>query len=342
MTNRSKKGLLADVFMRSWVERLLALRAKKHLSILAYHSIQQPVADYPYNHEIISAYPNIFERQMAFIAQHFNVINFYNLANLVDPAASADRFAEKVPPNSLIVTFDDGYADNMLTAMPIIKAYDLTAVVYISTDFVDQQRLFWFDEIAYLIRHWPDGHFSLAAGDFVADLTKDNREEIRKALGRFLQTLTDRQRLALIEEIKSIAPIEIKPHDFHHAAPLSWAQIKALRAAGIEVGSHTRSHGFLDTMTDDELHQQILGSKQHIEAQLEEPIISFSYPNGNFNQQVVQKVVQAGYKFAVGYEHAVVHLPGLNPYLMPRIHVETDVSLPLFKANLLLPEVFVR
>ena len=133
-----KKERLAKILMQSWVERLLVQKKRRYLSILAYHSVQEFTQDYPYNAENISAYPNIFAEQMDFVSKHFEVINFYDLIQYQQayPNLSFSELLKQLPPNSMIITFDDGYADNLSNALPIMKSYGLTGVVYISTDFV--------------------------------------------------------------------------------------------------------------------------------------------------------------------------------------------------------------
>jgi len=337
-----KKARFAKLIMSHWTERFFALRNRRHLSILAYHSVQDEVDHYPFNSEIISAYTDIFEQQLLFINKYFNVINFHDLVAYTGGVNDQATLSKKLPPNSLIITFDDGYADNATRVMPMLKNADMTAVVYVSTDYIDQQNLFWFDEVAYLMRHLPEGKLELAQGRFKVVLGADDRESQRRAFGRFLQSLTDAVRLEVLDEFRKKADISIDPEKFHFAAPLTWDQIRDLRKGGIEIGSHTKSHGFLDVMTDAELVEQVSGSKARIEKELGEKIVSFSYPNGNLHEGVTQVVMDAGYSFAVCYDHAIAHLHAVNPLVLPRIHVETDVCMALFKSNLLLPEIFVR
>lgn len=333
-----KKERLAKILMQSWLEKLLSLRKKNGLAILAYHSIQQLSDDYPFNPEIISATPDMFDQQMAFVRRYFNVINFHQLLE-VWPSSET---APDLPPNSLMITFDDGYADNFLTAMPILQSHDLTAIFYVSTEFVDQQKLFWFDALAFFIFNMPAGRLTLSDGQFVATLDDTNRDVQRRKLGKFLQTVTDEQRLSVLNELKVKAGLEVSEAQAKYGSPLTWPQVKGLRSGGMEVGSHSVNHGFLDVLTTEELRHQIQMSKSVLEKNLEEEIVSFSYPNGNLNQDVIKAVSDAGYKFAVSYKHSIAIPTSANRFTLPRVHVETDVGLELFKGNLFFPEIFVR
>lgn len=340
MAKLSKKERLARLLTQPIFEQLLLKRKLNRLSLLAYHSIQPEMTKYPFNAEIISAFPDVFEKQLAFLKRHFNVINFAQLAELSQD--NGRYLASDLPPNSLILTFDDGYADNLHVAAPMLKAHDLTAVVYVATDYIDNGAIFWFDELAYLMKRMPTGPLNLGGGLFRIDVKSQDRERERRALGQFLQTVNDSERIKILEEFRTHSTVVVQQDDLPLAKPLTWSEVQKLTECGIEIGSHTMSHGFLDSMSSEEIKLQVIGSKARIEEVLSRPVLSFSYPNGNFNTRVRQAVVDAGYRFAVSYQHGVCTRFEQDQFLLPRLHVETDVSMSLFKANLLLPELFAR
>ena len=51
-----------------------------------------------------------------------------------------------------MITFDDGYVDNYELAFPVLKANDAKGVFFVATGFIDEPRLAWWDEIAWMIR----------------------------------------------------------------------------------------------------------------------------------------------------------------------------------------------
>lgn len=80
---------------------------------------------------------------------------------------------------------------------------------------------------------------------------------------------------------------------------ISQGQLKELVSAGMEIGSHTRRHPDLTGLGPDNLADEIAGSKLDLEEMLgREVVVSFAYPYGRFNNQVVESVRQAGYRFA--------------------------------------------
>ena len=75
-------------------------------------------------------------------------------------------------------------------------------------------------------------------------------------------------------------------------------QLRALRSAGMRIGAHTRSHPDLTTLDSGRLKDEILGSKQDLEAMLGDPVDYFAYPGGRFNQKVAGAVKDCGLKAA--------------------------------------------
>ena len=76
-------------------------------------------------------------------------------------------------------------------------------------------------------------------------------------------------------------------------------QIRALYAAGWEIGSHSLSHSDLTTRPDRQ-EDEIVGSRRQLEALLGIPVLSFAYPFGAYNSDSLHYVHQAGYIAAMG------------------------------------------
>jgi peptidoglycan/xylan/chitin deacetylase (PgdA/CDA1 family) len=80
---------------------------------------------------------------------------------------------------------------------------------------------------------------------------------------------------------------------------MTWAEIKDLSAAGLEVGGHTMTHPLLPTLSPEKSNEEIVGAKQAIETQLGENTSSFCYPTGKYDARAVEQVQTAGYTAAV-------------------------------------------
>lgn len=82
-------------------------------------------------------------------------------------------------------------------------------------------------------------------------------------------------------------------------AYLTWSDLQQLASRGIEMGAHTCTHPKLDELDVNAQRYEIVAAKRMIEAQLQQPVKSFCYPYGHFNDKSLQLVAEAGYQQAV-------------------------------------------
>ncbi len=97
--------------------------------VVMYHSVGPPRADWAWNYLTTSV--DVFEAQMRLLVERG-----WTAVSLADLHAHMSKGA-KLPPKPVVLTFDDGYLDNWVYVYPIIKQYNLHAVVWMTTDFVD-------------------------------------------------------------------------------------------------------------------------------------------------------------------------------------------------------------
>ncbi len=116
-------------------------------------------------------------------------------------------------------------------------------------------------------------------------------------------------------------------------AMLDTEQLITMAASGMEIGSHTISHAKLSDVSDAKQQSEIIDSKQQLEVLLNQPVKSFAYPYGLYNDSSLKYVQQAGYQFACTVR------PGWfnnekNPLLLRRICINLDDSLSTFARKL--------
>jgi len=110
---------------------------------------------------------------------------------------------------------------------------------------------------------------------------------------------------------------------------MSWSEIELLHANGMEIGSHTYTHPSLAGKSFDYIVWQVLGSKEAIEARTQEPVRLFSYPSGQYDQQVVDVLRSAGYWGAVTVEAGSLQ-SSERPFELKRIRVRGAYDLEDF------------
>jgi peptidoglycan/xylan/chitin deacetylase (PgdA/CDA1 family) len=101
---------------------------------------------------------------------------------------------------------------------------------------------------------------------------------------------------------------------------LSEEEIRALHAAGVEIGSHGATHRALTLLDDAELAEEVAGSKDALERLLGAPVTSFCYPYGDFDDRVVAAVRAAGYRAATVIRGDIAN-DLADPFRIPRVSV---------------------
>lgn len=108
---------------------------------------------------------------------------------------------------------------------------------------------------------------------------------------------------------------------------LSLGEVRQMRAEGVEVGAHTRTHCALPDVVDEAVREEVAGSREDLEAGLQAPVDTFAYPYGRLDDRAVEAVAEAGFAGACTTEERLARLDD-DPLLIPRIEVRSTESLP--------------
>lgn len=205
--------------------------------------------------------------------------------------ADFERFLQVSQPTD-VITFDDGYADNLTTALPLLERYNRSATVFVTTGFIKRQHPSLARVAACVARsgdwHKPSvSRLIDSAGDAVAaydQLHYQLKCQGSQALAATLTRIVEDYGLstqALTDDYLSIE--QLRQLDQH---PL------------IQIGAHTASHPDLRSCSNQELNTELLGARREIEDWLGHPIDTLAYPFGNTCTRVRQTTAAAGYRRA--------------------------------------------
>ncbi|MEO8345266.1 MAG: polysaccharide deacetylase family protein [Betaproteobacteria bacterium] len=261
--------------------------ARARLSILIHHRVR-PAVD-SFNNWDIPA--DEFDVQMRLLATHFSPLP---LAEAVERLAS-----NSLPPRSVCVTFDDGYADNAEIALPILAKHKVPATFFIATGYLDGGRM-WNDTVIEAIRvlpaatldlkHWGLGLFSFN--------TEDSRRAAIAAILPALKYLPGPEREARAAHLGQLAGIADQTK-----LMMREDQVRELHGAGMEIGAHTVTHPILLNAAPGDARREIVESGRRLQNIVRAPIRTFAYPNGkpgvDYAPEHVQMVRNAGYAAAV-------------------------------------------
>jgi peptidoglycan/xylan/chitin deacetylase (PgdA/CDA1 family) len=244
--------------------RLSPSGARARLSVLIFHRVL-PTID-PLFPEIPDSAR--FERMMCWIADWFNVLP---LSEAVERLGS-----ESLPERSLCITFDDGYADNATVAAPILRRLGLPATFFVASGMLDGGRM-WNDTVIEALRGCPLALLDLAAlglGTFELSDEIHRRHAIDAILAATKRLPYD-QRRRVVDRIADAASAALPV-----GLMMSSEQLRALAAAGIEVGAHTVTHPILACLDDAEAYNEIARGRDDLQQRIGAPVRLFAYPNG--------------------------------------------------------------
>lgn len=227
----------------------------------------------------------------------------------------------KLPSRAVAITFDDGYADNYTTALPILKRHGVSATFFIATDFLDGGRM-WNDSVIESIRlsDNPDidvGHLQL--GRLPTNTVSTKSQTIQKIIGR-LKYLPQAERLEHSERFVRASRTPI-PSDLM----MTSEQVRQLHRAGMQIGAHTASHPILAKVASKVAYDEIKRSKEILQSLLNQPVTLFAYPNGQPGTDYLDDhpllVKELGFSAAVstvwgtaGRDSDIFQLPRFTPW----------------------------
>ena len=229
----------------------------------------------------------------------------YHFISLMD-AVEILQQRQPIQPYSMVLTFDDGYRNNLTHALPILRRYDAPATFFVSTGFLGNPRPFWFDRLDYAVQHAQVDNRELRVGSCAMRLDCSSRKAFRESFISFIRTaqkekmsdsefVHEVERLAAELEAESGRALSGIHKEDAWTAMMSWDQIERLDFDDVTFASHTVDHVRLGQVDVGIARNQLKRAKQDIEQHTGMPCQIMSYPNGSFNKEVVKAVRECGY-----------------------------------------------
>ncbi len=248
--------------------------------------------------------------------------------------------ADKLPPRAVVITFDDGYADNLYQARPLLDRHELPATVFVASGYLDQQAEFWWDDLERCVlcpSQLPARLELRLANQTIAweldleDLPADSaaawhlgqgprsaRQLLLDRLYQALQPLDTEQRNDALRQLQAWSGVGTGVRPDHR--PLNLSELQAFPAGLVEIGAHSVGHPALAALSREQQQAEIRGSKTALEAVLGSPVESFAYPHGSHSAETVNLVRQAGFIQACSSRPGRVE-QGADPFRLPRLEV---------------------
>jgi peptidoglycan/xylan/chitin deacetylase (PgdA/CDA1 family) len=311
------------------------------ITIVTFHRVAEPVGAAPHDPDVIDATPAQLRRRVETLARVGTPIGMATLLDAVDGGA--------LPPNPVMLTFDDGYRSCRELVLPVLRALGVPATFFIATGFVGAGRLYWWEQIAAIV-HAARGRSATLT--YPAPLRIDTADpRARRILDDIIKNVRGLDLDRFLAELRAALGVAWSADlEASLAAPLimTWDDVRALADAGMDVESHTRTHRVLETCDRDALRDELVGSRRDLEAQLGRRVRALSYPVGRPPSPAVRRAVaEAGYRVGLTNAGGVNHVwpPALRPVFpldrfdLHRQPTDRSQSDAMFLSRLAIPEL---
>jgi peptidoglycan/xylan/chitin deacetylase (PgdA/CDA1 family) len=243
--------------------RVLRATGGPRLSILIFHRVL------PARDPLRPSEPDAvdFELRMRWLASAFRLMPLIEAARRLTDGS--------LPVNAACITFDDGYADNLTIAAPILSRLRLPATFFIASGFLDGGRMFN-DTVIESVRA-ISGTLDLSAIDLGIWPCADNAQRIKAIDGLLerLKYLAQDERQKKVDAIAGIAGLPATSE-----LMMTRQQVRELRRHGMSIGAHTVTHPILTGLAPDEARREIEDGRRDLEDIVGERVKLFAYPNG--------------------------------------------------------------
>jgi peptidoglycan/xylan/chitin deacetylase (PgdA/CDA1 family) len=300
---------------------ILRVNGRQRLSVLIYHRVL-PQSDYM---RIDDPTVKQFDWQMKMVSSHFQPLSIQSALEQMDSG--------RLPDRAICVTFDDGYADNLSHALPVLEKWGVPATVFVSTSFIDG-GVMWNDLVIESFRDSTRSQIDLAEyglGVYLLDSELSRYGGLRDVLGA-IKHLDPKIRQVIVEHLSSCQ--DNRPKNLM----LSSAGVLQLSEHGIEIGAHTHTHPILASVPESIARYEIEKSKTMLESIIDRPVKYFAYPNGKPKQDYTDS--HTSMVENLGFQAAFSTCSGVSDtttdkYQLPRF-TPWDKSPDRFMARLLL------
>lgn len=288
------------------------LRNRRALTVIMFHRVLDPAdprwasCDPDYTLDA-----GLFAACLAFFRRHYTLVS-------AEQVLAARRGGAALPPRALLVTFDDGWADNHDHALPALRDSATPALLFAVADAIGRRQPFFQEQ---LIGAWRRGALRVAdlldalrgRGIVLDTAPADGLEGLRRVIA-VLEQLDDDSRVAVLAPLAEV----LDDGQRHMLAP---EELRQLAADGVAIGVHGKTHAPLTRARD--VGAELDDSRAALGAQLGAPApVTWSFPHGRFDAALAERV------FASGYELAFTSVPGVNqatpvpPRLLARLGFE--------------------
>ena len=272
---------------------------------------------------------NIFIEQMEYLSRHYSVIS---LKNAIEIVSSYDGSLDK----RAVLTFDDGLKNNFIIAYPVLLRLGLPATFFVCPGLIESRMWLWAYEIEQRLLTCDNEQLSILCDNFniPVNIELSNQVGIIEEIIEWMKTVSTISRKSIEAAVQELTQ-DFKPDQIHQNMfeSMDWNELCSLSPDLITVGSHTITHPILTMLPTEEMKYEIRESRYWLERRLNRAVEYFCYPNGDYNDEIVQTVRET-YVAAVATEAGFF---GCNEDIYRINRIPAAQNMPLFAWRMFRP-----
>ncbi|ALO36459.1 hypothetical protein CMT41_18210 [Colwellia sp. MT41] len=245
--------------------------------------------------------PELLDSIIVFAKKYYNFISLQQLQSWQSGQGI-------LPDRALLLTFDDGWADNYGYALPIVKLHKVPAVIHQVSDCIDNHAFLWQEQLTILAK------LDLLLFDELLTKLELKVNSLSEAIFEIENNVEKRNNL--IKLLPTLFPLAQK-------MMLNSDELIKMQSQGFSLSSHGKTHSKLSLLSQSELQKELSESKKSLEKICKQKVTSISFPHGGVNTQVIQESICAGYQTLFSSQ-SIINLLVDGKKLFGRIHLSAE------------------
>ena len=305
--------------------------ADRGIYILMYHRIA--AKDDRHLYQDYSVAKDELIKQLTVLKKHYTYISMSEAVDIIQGNSALDK-------DYLVITFDDGYADNAEHGRDIFIEFMIKPIVYLTANKIEQREPIWTEIVDYLLSNANLNEIDVTINEtriFGSLKSPGEIFALSERVKTVLKELTERQIISCLSQLSR--ELDLKLSDCGTEL-MNWPQVRELIQAGCEIGGHTMNHLNLNVENEGTIKIEIEGCRKLLEKRTGAKIEHFAYPYGkknHFNQGVADSL-KLLYKSAVTTDEGL-NSCGCDVFRLKRIaianhHRIIDIKIKMLRAKM--------
>lgn len=331
----NKREFLARRLRDCGVIRLIEVAARRRaLLVLTYHRIGDPASSTDYG-PIFAATAEALAKTLRALANSHKIVSMAEVVALAESGCAVEE------PTAL-VTFDDGYRDNLTEALPVLRDLKIPATFFLTPGFLEGGRIPWWDRIARIVRRSRVATLTLDHPVPIVVNLRDTPPDqaVFEVVRAYRDNRVDDEE-AYFAELEERAGVHLDVDEAARGLFLSWDDVRTVADSGIDIGAHGQTHRRLSWLSEAEQRHELEHSRAVLQSHLNREITALAYPYGwpgAFDATTERLAREAGYRVAFSAEDGVNRVGRTDPFAIRRIGVGFADSPVLLRARWTLHE----